>query len=147
MNDILENTAASHDTKRDGSLRTIGHISYALHAMVAVGAVLPGVQASVALLLVAFILDLVKRDDARGTWQESHFRWRIRSVLWAGSDLAEDAVRVVSHGVARAHCGIGRRSFSASQPRTTRYRNQMEITHHAIHPGTNSSSHNGIVTT
>ena len=84
MNDIIENTPASHDTKRDDSLRTIGHISYALHAVVAVGAVLPGVQASVALLLVAFILDLVKRDDARGTWQESHFRWRIRSVLWAG---------------------------------------------------------------
>ena len=84
MNDIIENIPASHDTKRDDSLRTIGHISYALHAIVAVGAVLPGVQASVALLLVAFILDLVKRDDARGTWQESHFRWRIRSVLWAG---------------------------------------------------------------
>jgi uncharacterized membrane protein len=33
---------------------------------------------------VAFLLDLVKRDDAAGTWQESHFRWRIRSVLWAG---------------------------------------------------------------
>ena len=29
-------------------------------------------------------LDMVKRDDARGTWQESHFSWRIRSVLWAG---------------------------------------------------------------
>ena len=84
MNDIIENTPVSHDTKRDDSLRTIGHISYALHAVVAVGAVLPGIQASVALLLVAFILDLVKRDDARGTWQESHFRWRIRSVLWAG---------------------------------------------------------------
>ena len=84
MNDIIENTPASHDTERDDSLRTIGHISYALHAIVAVGAVLPGIQASVALLLVAFILDLVKRDDARGTWQESHFRWRIRSVLWAG---------------------------------------------------------------
>ena len=84
MNEIIENTPASHDTKRDDSLRTIGHISYALHAIVAVGAVLPGIQASVALLLVAFILDLVKRDDARGTWQESHFRWRIRSVLWAG---------------------------------------------------------------
>ena len=50
----------------------------------AVGAVLPGVQASIALLVIAFILDLVKKDDARGTWQESHFRWRIRSVLWAG---------------------------------------------------------------
>ena len=50
----------------------------------AVGAVLPGVQASIILLVVAFVLDLVKRDEAAGTWQESHFRWRIRSVLWAG---------------------------------------------------------------
>jgi len=30
------------------------------------------------------VLDLVKREDAQGTWQESHFGWRIRSVLWAG---------------------------------------------------------------
>ena len=66
------------------SLKTVGHISYLLHTVVAVGAVLPGIQASVALLIVAFIIDLVKKDDALGTWQESHFRWRIRSVLWAG---------------------------------------------------------------
>ena len=84
MNDIIENTPTPQGSERDDSLRTIGHISYALHAVVAIGAVLPGVQASVVLLLAAFILDLVKRDDARGTWQESHFRWRIRSVLWAG---------------------------------------------------------------
>ena len=82
MNDVIENGAAT--SQRDNSLRTIGHISYALHAVVAIGAVLPGVQASIVLLLAAFILDLVKKDDARGTWQESHFRWRIRSVLWAG---------------------------------------------------------------
>ena len=82
MNDIIEN--GSGTVQRDDSLRTIGHISYALHAIVAIGAVLPGVQASIVLLLAAFILDLVKKDDARGTWQESHFRWRIRSVLWAG---------------------------------------------------------------
>jgi uncharacterized membrane protein len=82
MNDIVENAAAG--SERDNSLRTIGHISYALHAIVAVGAVLPGTQPGVLLLVVAFILDLVKKDDARGTWQESHFRWRIRSVLWAG---------------------------------------------------------------
>lgn len=68
----------------DDSLKTVGHISYLLHTIVAVGAVLPGVQASVALLIVAFVIDLVKKDDAAGTWQESHFRWRIRSVLWAG---------------------------------------------------------------
>ena len=49
----------------------------------AIGAVMPGAQASVALLIVAFVIDLVKKDSAIGTWQESHFRWRIRTVLWA----------------------------------------------------------------
>lgn len=82
MNDLADPDARI-DPARDDSLRTIGHISYALHAVVAVGAVVPSLQPSVLLLVAAFILDLVKRDDARGTWQESHFRWRIRSVLWA----------------------------------------------------------------
>ena len=79
MNDVID----VPDTRQQ-SLKTIGHISYFLHAVVAVGAVLPGVQASVLLLLIAFFIDMVKRDDARGTWQESHFSWRIRSVVWAG---------------------------------------------------------------
>ena len=88
MSDIIDIPSAAQatlDPAREQSLRTIGHISYALHAIVAIGAVLPGVQGSIVLLLAAFILDLVKRDDAAGTWQESHFRWRIRSVLWAGA--------------------------------------------------------------
>ncbi len=62
---------------------TVGHISYLLHTIVAVGAVLPGAQGSVTLLLVAFILDLVKQGQAQGTWQQSHFSWRIRTVIWA----------------------------------------------------------------
>ena len=66
------------------ALLKVGHISYALHAVVAVGAVLPGAQASVLLLIAAFVLDLLKRDDAAGSWQASHFRWRIRSVVIAG---------------------------------------------------------------
>jgi uncharacterized membrane protein len=78
MNDVID----VPDSQQ--SLKTIGHISYFMHAVVAVGAVLPGVQASVLLLLIAFFLDMFKRDDARGSWQESHFSWRIRSVLWAG---------------------------------------------------------------
>ncbi len=78
MNDIVE------IDPRQQTLKTIGHVSYFLHAVVAVGAVLPGAQASVLLLLIAFFLDLFKRDEARGTWQESHFSWRIRSVIWAG---------------------------------------------------------------
>ncbi len=73
----------SPDPRSDAALRTVGHISYALHAIVAVAAVLPGAQVSVLLLLVAFVLDLVKRGDAAGSWQESHFRWRIRSVVFS----------------------------------------------------------------
>ncbi|MCW7537199.1 hypothetical protein OOT46_04960 [Aquabacterium sp. A7-Y] len=69
--------------ERERSLKSIGVVSYLLHSIVAVGAVVPGVQASVVLLLIAFVLDLVKKDDAAGSWQESHFRWRIRSVVWA----------------------------------------------------------------
>jgi uncharacterized membrane protein len=79
MNDVVQVPSG-----RDDSLRTVGHISYLLHAIVAVGAVLPGAQASTLLLVVALIIDLVKRGDAAGTWQASHFSWRIRSVAWAG---------------------------------------------------------------
>lgn len=68
----------------NNSLKTWGWISYFLHLVVAVAAVLPGAQVSIILLLVALVIDLVKRDDAAGTWQASHFNWRIRSVLWAG---------------------------------------------------------------
>jgi uncharacterized membrane protein len=70
---------------RDASLKTLGHISYLLHLIVAIGAVLPGAHASVLLLLVAFAIDIVKRGDAAGTWQQSHFTWRIRTVVIAGA--------------------------------------------------------------
>jgi len=66
------------------ALKTWGWVSYLLHLIVAVAAVLPGAQASIGLLLLALVIDLVKRDDAAGTWQASHFSWRIRTVLWAG---------------------------------------------------------------
>jgi uncharacterized membrane protein len=69
--------------ERETSLKMVGHVSYLLHLIVAIGAVMPGMQASVGLLIVAFVIDLVKKDSAAGTWQESHFRWRIRTVLWA----------------------------------------------------------------
>ena len=71
--------------ERERGLLNVGHISYLLHTVVAVAAVLPGTQASVLLLVAAFILDLVKRGEARGTWQETHFSWRIRTVIWAAA--------------------------------------------------------------
>jgi len=78
MTEIVDTQA-----ERLRSLKTISHVSYLLHTIVAVGAVLPAAQASVTLLLIAFIIDLVKRDEAAGSWMESHFRWRLRTVLWA----------------------------------------------------------------
>lgn len=67
----------------DDTLRTIGWISYIMHLVVAIGAVVPMLEPSMVLLLLALVLDLVKRSDAQGTWQQSHFDWRIRSVAWA----------------------------------------------------------------
>lgn len=66
------------------ALNSVGTISYVLHLIVAIGAIVPGGQFGTVLLLAALILDMVKRDDAIGTWHASHFRWRIRSVLIAG---------------------------------------------------------------
>ena len=81
MSDIID--VRTNDQKAE-SLKNIGWVSYALHLFVALGAVLPGTQASALLLVIALVLDLVKRGDAQGTWQENHFSWRIRSVIWAG---------------------------------------------------------------
>ena len=67
------------------ALKTVGWVSYLLHLIVAVAAVVPGAQVGAGLLLVALVIDLVKKSDALGTWQASHFAWRIRTVLWAGA--------------------------------------------------------------
>jgi len=32
--------------------------------------------------IVAVIMNYVKRDEVRGTWLESHFRWQIRTFWW-----------------------------------------------------------------
>ena len=81
MSDIVD---VQTNDQRAQSLKNIGWVSYVLHLIVAVGAVLPGAQASALLLVIALVIDLVKRSDAEGTWQANHFSWRIRSVIWAG---------------------------------------------------------------
>jgi len=32
--------------------------------------------------IIAVIVDYVKRDDAKGSWLESHFTWQIRTFWW-----------------------------------------------------------------
>lgn len=82
MNDITDVEVV--DNEKAQSLKTVGWISYVMHLIVAVAAVVPAAQPSIALLVIALVIDLVKKPEAEGTWQASHFSWRIRSVLWAG---------------------------------------------------------------
>ncbi|MDO8699553.1 MAG: hypothetical protein Q7J75_03915 [Rhodoferax sp.] len=71
------------DLEKLQSLNTVGTISYILHLIVAIGALIPGGQFGPVLLIAAFIIDMVKRPEAEGTWHASHFRWRIRTVVIA----------------------------------------------------------------
>ena len=82
MGEIIDVTAI--DSAKAEQLKTVGWISYILHLIVAVGAIVPGGQFGAVLLIAALVLDMVKKDEAQGTWQASHFSWRIRSVIWAG---------------------------------------------------------------
>lgn len=74
------------------SLITTTHVTYALHAAgLALGAF--GAATVVGSFLfgwpsiLAVVLNYVKRNEARGTWLESHITWQIRtfwfSLLWA----------------------------------------------------------------
>jgi len=72
----------------DTSLVTMTHVVYALHAT----SILIGIS-SAALIVTAFvfglpsiiavILNYMYRNEARGTFLESHFRWQIRSFWFA----------------------------------------------------------------
>jgi uncharacterized membrane protein len=58
---------------QERSLRSVATAVYALQA----AGFLCGIT-----WLIAVIIDYVKRDDARGTWLESHFTWQIRTFWW-----------------------------------------------------------------
>jgi uncharacterized membrane protein len=70
------------------SLVTTTHITYALHALgLAIGAF--GASTVIGAFIfgwpsiIAVIINYVKRNDARGTWLESHFTWQIRTFWFA----------------------------------------------------------------
>jgi len=72
-------TSVPNDT-----VNAVSWVSYSLHLVVAVAAVLPFLHASVFLLLVAFFADMVMQGESMGTFQESHYSWRLKSVVIAG---------------------------------------------------------------
>jgi uncharacterized membrane protein len=66
-------SSSSDTVAGEKNLRTLTTVVYALQA---VGFV---VQIT---WIVAIVINYVKRDEAKGTWLESHFRWQIRTFWW-----------------------------------------------------------------
>ena len=75
------------------SLVTWTHTIYALHAFSLLVGILTAVTVVGAFLtgwpsIIAVVLNYIKRDEVRGTWLESHFRWQLRTfwygLLWVG---------------------------------------------------------------
>ena len=70
------------------SLVTLTHVIYALHAFTALMGLLSSAFIVTAFLtgwpsIIAVILNYAKRDEARGTYLASHFRWQIRTFWFA----------------------------------------------------------------
>jgi uncharacterized membrane protein len=70
------------------SLITWTHVVYALHALSLITGIIGVATVAGAFLfgwpsIIAVILNYVKRNEASGTWLESHFRWQIRT-FWYG---------------------------------------------------------------
>ena len=76
----------------DPSLVTTLHVTYALHA---VGLAIGAFGASTVIgsfifgwpSIIAVIINYVRRNEARGTWLESHFAWQIRT-FWMAVGLS-----------------------------------------------------------
>jgi uncharacterized membrane protein len=67
---------------------TAAHLVYALHSLSILIGLLTAAFVVTAFVLgvpsiVAVIINYVKRDEARGTYLESHFRWQIRTFWFA----------------------------------------------------------------
>jgi len=70
-------TPLTPNDSRQPDLQSLKNIATAVYALQAVSFLL------VITYFIAVILNYIKRDDTRGTWLESHFRWQIRT-FWFG---------------------------------------------------------------
>ena len=80
-------TPSQTDAARQPPVTTV-LIIYALFAVAAIAAIVGhGVMVGAPLLtlvgIVAVIVAYVTRDDARGTWTQSHVTWLIRTFWWS----------------------------------------------------------------
>ena len=61
------------DAEKLRSLKTMAMVVYILQAL----GFFNGIT-----WIVGVIIDYVKKDEAAGTWLESHYRWQIRTFWW-----------------------------------------------------------------
>jgi uncharacterized membrane protein len=80
------------DAKPAPSLVNVAHLVYALHAL----SLLIGITTAATIIgafvfglpsIIAVIINYLKREEARGTFLESHFRWQIRTFWLAYSGV------------------------------------------------------------
>lgn len=112
------NSSADNATARAPAegLVSYAHLIYALHAC----AVLTGILTSSSIAgrflfglpsIIAVILNYARRDEARGTWLESHFEWQIHTfwyaLLWIAVTLLVSApLLLVVIGIFFAYAGF-----------------------------------------
>jgi uncharacterized membrane protein len=82
------NTPDAAPRTADATLVRYTHWMYALHAASAVIGMLTSAFIATAFLfgipsIVAVVMNYLRRDDARGTWLESHFSWQLRTFWFA----------------------------------------------------------------
>ena len=75
MSEIIDVTPTQGDSpKNSQSAITLAHVLYGLHALA------PFTMLTLA--VVAMIIGMIKRDDVRDTWLETHFSWLSRTFWW-----------------------------------------------------------------
>ena len=70
-------TPLTSNDSRQPDLQSLKNIATTVYALQAASFLL------VITYFIAVILNYIKRDDVRGTWLESHFRWQLRT-FWFG---------------------------------------------------------------
>jgi uncharacterized membrane protein len=82
------NTPDAAPRTADATLVRYTHWMYALHAASALIGMLTSAFIATAFLfgvpsIIAVVMNYLRREDARGTWLESHFSWQLRTFWFA----------------------------------------------------------------
>ena len=85
---MAEITAEVPVSAPKSSLVTLTHVLYAMHGFSALMGLLTPAFIVTSFLagwpsIIAVIINLVKRNDVRGTYLDSHFSWQIRTFFYA----------------------------------------------------------------